>query len=108
VTVGDGVGQVAEVDLAALASAIEVAEGIYSVKENQTQAQLDSATNVLENAINAFNEAIVKAGNATLLQGKIEEATVRLNEVTVGSGVGQVVEVDLAALASAIEKAEGI
>ncbi|KGR76009.1 S-layer homology domain-containing protein, partial [Ureibacillus sinduriensis] len=108
IKIGEDIGQVARVDYNALLTAISIAQSIYENSRNKTQEELNSATISLENAMNAFNNSVVKAGNANQLNEKIGAANSKLANVLVGDGVGQVAEVDLAALASAIEKAEGI
>ncbi|SES10178.1 hypothetical protein SAMN04487944_11833 [Gracilibacillus ureilyticus] len=108
ITVGPKVGQVSEVDKEDLAAAVATAQEVYDDRANKTQAEIDSATETLTTALALFNGKVIKAGDATDLYEKLSTATILLSEVTVGTEVGQVSEVDKEDLAAAVTTAEEI
>lgn len=66
-SVGTGVGQVAQADKDTLATAITTAQGVYDARATKTQAELDSATTVLDNAITTFNGKIIVSNRAPVI-----------------------------------------
>ncbi|MDI2587689.1 hypothetical protein OR571_11330 [Psychrobacillus sp. NEAU-3TGS] len=86
---GTNVGQASAAARETLAQAITVAKAIYSDADNQTQAELDNANTTLTTAITTFEAQVVKAGDATALNGAITTAEQLLDNHAVGTGVGQ-------------------
>lgn len=61
---------------------------------NNSQKQIDDATKILQEALVVFNNKVIKAGDATALDGKITEAEQILMSHIEGTKVGQTVKVD--------------
>ncbi|MGG3859918.1 hypothetical protein ABET41_18505 [Metabacillus fastidiosus] len=107
-TVGTGVGEASQTDKEVLQGAIETAQDVYEARANKTQAQLNEASVTLDNALTTFKGKVIKAGDAAALNIKISEANTMLGGTSVGTGVGQVSQVDKEALQTAVTIAQGV
>ena len=107
-TVGTDVGQVSQADHDDLAAAITTAQDVYDARTTKTQTQLDAATTALNDALTAFNNSVIVAGDETDLSTKLNAANTALTTTTVGTDVGQVSQADHDALAAAIATAQGV
>jgi len=106
--IGIGVGEVTEPAHNALSTAIDSAKEVYANRENQTTADLSAAETALQNAMEVFEGSIIKAGDSTALNEKIEAAENQLSAYSIGSGVGEVTDHAHDALSSAIDSAKEV
>ncbi|WP_141503875.1 S-layer homology domain-containing protein [Paenibacillus luteus] len=105
---GTGVGQTSTGDRSALRAAINAAQVIVDDALNQTQAQLDAATSLLNAAITAFQQAIVPVGDSSMLNMRLTNAGQALTNHPEGTGVGQAAASDRSTLQAAIDAAQAI
>ncbi|WP_139991822.1 S-layer homology domain-containing protein [Paenibacillus paridis] len=105
---GTGVGQTSTGDRSALRAAINAAQVIVDDALNQTQAQLDAATSVLNAAITAFQQAIVPVGDSSMLNMRLTNAGQALTNHPEGTDVGQASASDRSTLQAAIDAAQAI
>ncbi|MGG3888563.1 hypothetical protein [Metabacillus fastidiosus] len=92
----------------ALKAAIDEVQLVLDNEKNKTVKQLTDAQNTLKQAVLAFENNKVTAGDATALNIKIGEATEVLNGTTVGTGVGEASQTDKEVLQGAIETAQDV
>ncbi|WP_066229469.1 hypothetical protein [Metabacillus fastidiosus] len=92
----------------ALKAAIDEVQLVLDNQKNKTVKQLLDAQNTLEQAVLAFENNKVTAGDATDLNTRISEVTASLSGTTVGTGVGEVSQSDKEALQEAIETAQDV
>ncbi|MFD0669885.1 S-layer homology domain-containing protein [Cohnella sp. GCM10027633] len=105
---GAGVGQASVAARGALQTAINAAQAIADDAANQTQGQLDDAVADLDAAMEAFDNAIIPAGDATDLEDLLADATQKLADHPLGTNVGQASASDRNALQAAINAAQAI
>ncbi|RKP58314.1 hypothetical protein D7Z26_02115, partial [Cohnella endophytica] len=105
---GSGVGQTSAGDRVTLRTAIDTAQLIRDNAGDYTQSQLDAAISALNAAITAFQQAIVPAGDSSMLNTRLTNAGMALTAHPEGSGVGQASASDRSALQAAINAAQAI
>lgn len=75
---------------------------------NNSQKQIDGATKILQEALIVFNNKVIKAGDATALDGKITEAEQVLMSHIEGTKVGQTVKADRDVLQETVMIAQAV
>ncbi|AIQ27489.1 hypothetical protein P40081_04185 [Paenibacillus sp. FSL P4-0081] len=105
-TEGNAVGEYPLEAMDLLASAITNAENLAN--EEATQVAMDEAILTLNNAVAAFEAAVIKEGNSTELQLKIEAARNLLSFSAEGDRPGEYPSEAFDALDKAVEAAESL
>ncbi|MFC3799180.1 S-layer homology domain-containing protein [Cohnella sp. GCM10012308] len=105
---GTDVGQAPAGARSTLSAAIGAAQAVADDAANQTQAQLDAAQATLESAVDAFNGAVIGAGNATALNAAIADAQQALSDHPAGTEVGQAPAGARSTLSAAIGAAQAV
>ncbi|AIQ56210.1 stalk domain-containing protein [Paenibacillus borealis] len=103
---GDGIGAYPDAAFIDLDEAIELANEIATYLASQTK--LDKALQALSDAMEKFEESVVKAGDNTALQAAITEAKILLEGSKEGSAVGEYPLEAMDLLQSAITDAENL
>ncbi|WP_338556180.1 leucine-rich repeat protein [Paenibacillus sp. KS-LC4] len=105
---GVNVGQVSAGTRTALETAVDTAKQILDNAGNYTQAQLDTAVNQLNAAVQDFNAAILQTGIPTALDAAITAAQQALTDHPEGTEVGQTSAGTRTALETAVGTAQQI
>ncbi|WP_341282582.1 leucine-rich repeat protein [Paenibacillus sp. FSL H8-0537] len=105
---GTDVGQTSAGTRTVLETAVDAAQQILDNAGNYTQAQLDTAVNQLNSAVQVFNAAVIQAGIPTALGSAITAAQQALTDHPEGTDVGQTSAGDRAALQTVIDAAQAI
>ncbi|MFF2483497.1 S-layer homology domain-containing protein [Paenibacillus sp. NPDC058071] len=105
---GTGVGQTSAVDRSALQSAIDEAQQIFDQAGLYSQSQLNDAVADLEAAMDKFEAAIIRAGDADELEKTLADAVQLLADHPEGTGVGQASAAARSDFQSAIDTAQAI
>ncbi|NOU82595.1 hypothetical protein GC101_27405, partial [Paenibacillus sp. LMG 31459] len=103
---GDGIGAYPDAAFNDFDEAIELANEIATYLASQTK--LDKALQALSDAMEKFEESVIKAGDNTALQAAITEAKILLEGSTEGNAVGEYPLEAMDLLASAITDAENL
>ncbi|UKS29685.1 S-layer homology domain-containing protein [Paenibacillus sp. HWE-109] len=105
---GTNVGQTSAGTRTVLETAMNAAQQILDNAGNYTQAQLDTAVNQLNSAVQVFNTAIIQAGVPTALGAAIAVAQQALTNHPQGTNVGQTSAGTRTALETAMDVAQQI
>ncbi len=105
---GSGVGQAPAGARSALSAAIGVAQAVADDAAHRTQAQLDAAQATLDSAVDAFEGAVIGAGDPAALEAAIADAQQALDDHPAGTDVGQAPAGARSALSAAIGVAQAV
>ncbi|WP_217598062.1 hypothetical protein, partial [Cohnella sp. GbtcB17] len=89
-------------------AAIGVAQAVVDDAAHRTQAQLDAAQATLNSAVDAFEGAVIGAGDPAALEAAIADAQQALDDHPAGTDVGQAPAGARSALSAAIGVAQAV